>query len=95
MTGNAYAYDLLTAANLLERINDALGPINTANLSKDTAVALQRRPAITALVSVLRQAARETAAAHRLAADIAALDPDKRREHVLDDQEWANDDADI
>lgn len=61
----ASAHDLNTAADLLERINDALGPVNTGNLSKDTASALvHRRPTIAALVSVYRQAARETAAAH-------------------------------
>lgn len=65
MTGTASAHDLRTAADLIERINNALGPIDTGNLAKDTAAALQRRPAIAALVSVLRQAARETDAAHR------------------------------
>lgn len=87
----ASAYDLRTAADLLERIDDMLGPINLGELSKDTATALSRRPALTALVGTLRQAARETAAVNRLATDLAAMDPDKRREHANDDREWADD----
>ncbi len=73
-------------ADLLERLNQLAGDAPLGDLSKDTAQAVTRgRQATAAFVAVLRQAARETGAAIRLQQGLAAMDPDKRREHILDD----------
>lgn len=84
-------HDLTRAADWVEGLGDILGNINLQPLSKDTANGLLGTPRyMAALASTLRQAARETRAAVRLAADTARMDPDKRAEHARDDQEWAH-----
>ena len=79
-------HDTHRSAGALERTSQLAGDIPLGDLSKKTADSVrQSRRAIAAAVSVLKQAAREQRSVTNLAAGLARMDPDKRREHALDD----------
>lgn len=90
--------DIRTLADILDRANRLIADINHQPLSKTTAAGISGLTrSLTAGAWWLDQAAGETAqdlqvrsdrnhALRRLTDGLARMDPDKRREHAIDDQ---------
>jgi len=98
MTRHTTGADLDTIATILNRLNTLIGDINLQPLSKATTARIRGlRVGLSMGADALAAAADETAqdlqvrsdrnqALRQLAEGLARMDPDKRREHAIDDQ---------
>jgi len=79
-------HDLHRLADALEQVGDITGDLPLGDLSETTTDGIRAGRRFTAaFVSVLRQAAREERVGLNLRVGLSRMDPDKRREHALDE----------